>query len=453
MAARGTQTIKGLRQRYHELKDKDYGSCDESKEEAVKSKKKIKRPQSAIARLYETDDTDFSGPEPRSTTPSEVETSSEKQTTDPEIEIVFGNEDLENGQNHTTEEEKEEEEEEEQKEEEEEEQEEVVEDEEIIHNKTFKCCLPFCSKNITKNCRKCCLVGLSVVLVLLILAIAFLAVLITYPEITDKRVNDTSVFSIPPQSVVEVDLKKYKISTLKEHTLNISLMHNEKADEYNGDIDLTICRYKTSCSPRSINIPQNVMSFTRQWSKTTKPIGTITIKEEGGYGYVSWTWGNLTHPPKPDCEQQDNRSYYNSTVIDVMLEIYQPHQETFMNNEDLIVITFCKVHEVSINISECQPSPITQYTPIHTDNIEEDSIVLKFSNIVYEMFDRSKLYVNTLHLTGTPEEYQGVDLVVTSQSNIEVLILVIVGLCLAVLLLAITIIIIVCLCCCCKEKE
>lgn len=287
-------------------------------------------------------------------------------------------------------------------------------------------------------------------LVLLILAIAFLAVLITYPEITDKRVNDTSVFSIPPQSIVEVDLKKYKISTLKEHTLNISLMHNEKADEYNGDIDLTICRYKTSCSPQSINIPQNVMSFTRQWSKTTKPTGNIIIKEENGYGYVSWTWGNLTHPPKRNCTQKENRSYYN---IDVKSEIYQLHQNTSMNDEDLITITFCKVHEVSINISECRPSPITPYTPIHTDNIEEDSVVLKFSNIFYEMFDQSKLYVNTLHITGTPEEYQGIDLVVMPQSNIEVLILAVVGLCIAVLLVAITIIIIVCLCCCCKRKE
>ena len=286
-------------------------------------------------------------------------------------------------------------------------------------------------------------------LLFLILAIAFLVVVITYPEITDKSINDTLVFSIPPQSIVEVDLKKYKISTLKKHKLNISLIHNERADKYNGDIDLTICRHKTTCTPHSINISQNIMSFTRQWSRTTKPTGNIIIQEEEGYGYISWTWGNLTHPPKPNCNQQDN----NRTFVDMMSEIYQPHQETFLNGEDLIVITFCNVHKVLVNISECRPSPITLYTPIHTDNVEEDSVMLKFSNIFNEMFDHSKLYVNTLHLTGTPEDYQGIDLEVTPQSNIEVLVLAIVGLCLAVLLLAITIIIIVCLCCCCKGKE
>lgn len=38
----GTQTIKGLRH-YHELRDKDYGSCDESKERVVRKKRKVKR--------------------------------------------------------------------------------------------------------------------------------------------------------------------------------------------------------------------------------------------------------------------------------------------------------------------------------------------------------------------------------------------------------------------------
>ena len=330
--------------------------------------------------------------------------------------------------------------------------------------------MPCCSKNVTRNCkistdkrdnyliyiycvgRRCLLLGLSIALVFLFLFIAFLAVLIAYPELTDKTHNKTTTITIPPLSVVEVDLDKYNISTLKEHKLNVSLIHNVKIEGYTGDVEVTICRHVTTCKtkPLSLHIKKENKSLLRQWTKETNPKGSITIEE----GYISWRWGNLTdNLPIYDCITGNQWS--NNSDIDVASLIKLPDQE----DDDLILISFCGLTEASVNITECLPSPTTPYQPLHidndddNDNDDDDAVTLTFDDIFSEIVERSKLYVKTIHLNSNDDDYQGIDLEIQPIPNKEVLIFAVVGMCFALLLLAITIMIIVCLCCCCRGKE
>ena len=293
----------------------------------------------------------------------------------------------------------------------------------------------------------------------LLLFIAFLAVLIAYPELTDKTHNKTTTITIPPLSVVEVDLDKYNISTLKEHKLNVSLIRNAKTKGYTGDVDVTICRQTTrNTKPLSLHIEKENKSLLRQWTKKTNPTGNITIEE----GYISWRWGNLTDPPIYNCTRTENQSS-NSSNTDVASQIIglKPSDQ---EDDDLILISFCGLTEASVNINvnitECLPSPTTPYQPLHIDNDDDndnddddDAVTLTFDDIFSEIVEHSKLYVKTIYLNSNDDNYQGINLEIQPIPNKEVLIFAAIGMCFALLLLAITIMIIICLCCCCKGKE
>lgn len=283
----------------------------------------------------------------------------------------------------------------------------------------------------------------------LLLFIAFLAVLIAYPELTDKTHNKTTTITIPPLSVVEVDLDKYSISTLKEHKLNVSLIHNAKTEGYTGDVDVTICRHVTcNTKPLSLHIKEENKSLLRQWTKETNTTGNITIEE----GYISWRWGNVTDPPIYNCTRIENQSS-NSSNTDVVIQIIEL-KPSDQEDDDLILISFCGLTEASVNITECLPSPTTPYQPLHIDNDDEndndDTVTLTFDDIFSEIVEHSKLYVKTIYLNS---DYQGINLEIQPIPNKEVLIFAVVGMCFALLLLAITIMIIICLCCCCRGKE
>ena len=298
----------------------------------------------------------------------------------------------------------------------------------------------------------CLLLGLSVMLVFLLLLFStFLAVFIVYPELTDKTHNKTTTIAIPPLSVVEVDLDKYSISTLKEHKLNVSLIRNVKTEEYTGDVEVTICRHVTTCKtkPLSLHIEKENKSLLRQWTKETNPTGNITIEE----GYISWRWGNLTDPPIYNCTRIENQSR-NSSNTDVASQIIglKPSDQ---EDNDLILISFCGLTEASVNITECLPSPTTPYQPLQIDSKDDDdddAVTLTFDDIFSEIVEHSKLYVKTIHLNSN-DNYQGINLEIQPIPNKEVLIFAAVGMCFALLLLAITIMIIVCLCCCCRGKK
>ena len=300
--------------------------------------------------------------------------------------------------------------------------------------------------------RICLLLGLSVTLVFLFLLFStFLAVFIVYPELTDKTHNKTTTITIPPLSVVEVDLEKYSISTLKEHKLNVSLIHNVKIEGYTGDVEVTICRRVTTCKtkPLSLHIKEENKSLLRQWTKETNPTGNITIEE----GYISWRWGNLTDPPIYNCTRIENQSR-NSSNTDVATQIIKL-KPSDQEDDDLILISFCGLTEASVNITECLPSPTTPYQPLQIDSKDDDdddAVTLKFDDIFSEIVERSKLYVKTIHLNSINDNYQGINLEIQPIPNKEVLIFAVVGMCFALLLLAITIMIIVCLCCCCRGK-
>lgn len=299
--------------------------------------------------------------------------------------------------------------------------------------------------------RRCLLLGLSITLVFLLLFIAFLAVLIAYPELTDKTHNKTTTITIPPLSVVKVDLDKYSISTLKKHKLNVSLIHNVKTEGYTGDVEVTICRHVTTykTKPLSLHIKEENKSLLRQWTKETNPTGNITIEE----GSISWRWGNLTDPPIYNCTRIENQSSNssNTDVASQIIELKPSDQE----DDDLILISFCGLTEASVNITECLPSPTTPYQPLQIDSKDDDdddAVTLTFDDIFSEIVEHSKLYVKTIHLNSN-DNYQGINLEIQPIPNKEVLIFAVVGMCFALLLLAITIMIIICLCCCCRGKE
>lgn len=250
--------------------------------------------------------------------------------------------------------------------------------------------------NIGKYCGPILIIA-GIICLLLSIGCAVLFGVYCWPNFIKDKNNSTTqtTLHIPSSSIVEVNLSKYDIDTIKKHQLQITCAENNQTeDDCEGSLEVAISHDVDWKNIPFFHVKHKTI---RYWPSA--PAGTFRPLE---HGFLVWSWGNFTHPPQHTCSSRNKITSYDFNSTSSKISVNQVYQHK-NNKDELVMVLFCShnTHQPimgEIDIVEYLPAPKTKlYKPIYCDDQDQNSAMVNFDIIASEWHHRSKLYVNSVH--------------------------------------------------------